>query len=128
MSNKLEDIIKNTPDGSVASLGIADTLDGVDYSQRTELLAILCKKVRYSGFIELTGTDLSELIMAVYQGYVDTAECNGLLYGPNQHKSVSNLEEMTDLLRSNGFKIVNERRNKYIYYVKAERIAPNDNK
>lgn len=119
MNQNLEDVIKNTPEGSVGNLYIADTLDSVEYSHRQELITLLSAKVRYGGYLELTGIDLLDLARAVNQGYLGSSEVNNLLF--NNHRSASHLDEMVEIISKLGFVVINQRRNKYTYYIKAQR-------
>ncbi len=120
MNNTLDNMI----DGSMTNLNIGDSLDLVPYKDRAASLERVCKKIMYGGFIEISGCDFGDLIRASYQHYVQIPEYNEMVYGDRQ--SISSLENMVELLINNGFNIINQRRNKYIYYIKAERNNPSD--
>ena len=121
----LNELIKNTPDGSLPELAIADTLDHVPQENRLELLTILCKKVKYNGVLELTGTDIKDLTSSMYRNDLSLNEINQLLYG-RDNKSVSHLEDVVNHIKNLNFKVINERRNKHIYYIKAQRQPFNE--
>ncbi len=122
MNNTLENLI----DGSLESLNIGNSLDLVKYDERFQTLVNICKKLRYSGVIELSGTELGDLSRHIHQGYVSTKDANSLLFDIGG-QSVAPMTEVTEQLQSMNFKIVNARRNKYQYYIKAVRAEPSDN-
>lgn len=107
-------------DGSLANINIGNSLDLVEAKDRAVTLANICKKVAIGGTLELSGTDLGDLSRAVYHGYVSTQEANSLLF-TDGGSSVSRIEEVVAELAQLGFKVINKRRNKYVYYIKAER-------
>lgn len=113
------DKLLELPDGSVPSVNIANLLDSVDISERQKTLESILKKIKYEGFIELTGTDLSEVFRAAYQGYIEYEEIIELLYAGKQ--SVATGELVAAILTDLNFKVITHRTNHYIYHIKAQR-------
>jgi hypothetical protein len=122
MNNTLDKII----DGSLPSVNIEDSLDMVSYKDREATLQNIIKKIMYGGFIELTGVDLEEVSRAINQGYISEDEGNSLLYGNSNSLSVSSLDSVCGLISKYGFKVFQQRRNKYRYYIKAKRSEPRE--
>lgn len=111
--------ILEAPDGSIPSLDIKDLLDMLPIGERNTVLQNLLKKIKYDGYIELTGLDLDDVIRASYIGYIDNNILVELLYKDRQ--SALSCDIMCEMLKSINFKIINTRTNHYIYYIKAQR-------
>lgn len=120
MNNTLEQMI----DGSVEAINIEDALDLVRYSDREKTFDSVARKIMYGGTVELTGIDLSEIVRAVNQCYVEEAEANSILYCHDRVSSISTLESTCDLIIKKGFTIILQRRNRYHFYIKAKRNEP----
>ncbi len=128
----LSGVLENIVDGSAPNLNINNTLDMVAPHQRIDVLTRFCKKIKYNGYIELCGNDISELSRAFNRGDINLDEINRYLYhnigestvDVNYKASVSNLDTVCNQLSSLGFTIILKRRNKYLYYIKAQRSAP----
>jgi len=123
----LSEVLQNTPDGSAPNLNIHDTLDLVGPHQRQQVLEQFCRKVKYNGYLDIEGVDVMDVCRAYYQGYLTTDEFNKYLYNDgtkaNYTGSVSTVEEMCEQLQKFNFQIIHKRRNKYVYYIRALRVA-----
>jgi hypothetical protein len=110
-------------DGSLMGLNIGYSIDKVPFHKRPESLINACKKIAYGGVIEMVGTDLPDLTRAYFHGYITSKDTNEILFADG-NISAASLEEMVELLSSNGFTLLHQRRNRYIYYIKAKRNQP----
>jgi hypothetical protein len=119
----LGNVLKNQPDGSLENLNLGHVIDTVPYPERDNVLRGLINKLRYGGTISIEGVDLEEINRAMYQGYLEVNDANGLLY--NQRRSASSMNEVISLFHSLNLKVIHKRCNNYLYYVKAQRKEPN---
>lgn len=114
----MNDTLNNMIGGSIANLSIKDSLDLVPYKDRQVTLTNICSKIMYGGTLEIEGVDYEDIIRAGYRGDIYIEEFNQLV---NEKESISGMSNVAMDLEALGFKIITKRRNKYQYYIKAQR-------
>lgn len=103
--------------------------DVLDYIPRTNLRAVLSNwvsKLRHSGKITLSGTDIYEVCRLFLTGSINNEEFNVITHGSHNDVwdvklSQSTLNEVTDLLSEFGLKIVSKSLDGFRFFIEAVR-------
>ena len=90
-----------------------------DFVQTNEVIIEATKKLRYGGKLLIEGTDLIEVMYALFRNVLTLENVQQLLFMGRY--SCSTLEQMENLLKQLGLKIVKKRLFQYRYSITAER-------
>jgi hypothetical protein len=111
------DMIDSLHDGSCEHIVLDEVLDTV--YNRTEALAVVCKKIRYRGKVTVSGIDVLELAKAVSLRTLPVEHCVKALY--QGRRSASSVFDMISLFESQGFVIQTKRIDDFMYTLVAKR-------
>ena len=101
---------------------VVESLDYIPMSQIVGVLEKLVTKLRHGGTISITGTDLLDMGRVIVERLYTTEELNEAIFGEGLPKRSSlPLEELTNLLKSFGLKIMKKRLQSSMNYVEAIR-------
>jgi hypothetical protein len=106
-------------DNSLSEIMLADTLDFYTNDQAINLIQKLSAKITKNGSLEIQGTDINQLSLAVINNNIDINTVNDVLYP--MKKSISTMLDMQNLLKSYQFTITQKRYvNLFEYYILAK--------
>jgi hypothetical protein len=105
---------------------VEDVLESLPHNSIATYISHLATKLRHGGQITISGSDTNEINKAYYISAISLTEYNQFVFGTKASawhfkQSSTNLNEVTNLLKSAGLKIIHKRLPNFHYSVTAER-------
>lgn len=97
-----------------------DIIDTIPYNDVIPTILIFLSKVHRKGKITLGGRDLDAIFKAYKNQLLEVKDVNSLIFGSDR-LSISSVVDIINILESNGFKILNKKRDNYFWSITAER-------
>lgn len=108
------------PHNSLEKLDIGNLLDFQE--DRIAAIRRAFVKMRYNGELALSGLDMVELAYDIVSFATEISEYNKLIYG---RKSLSQVTEMENILKNNGYRIIHKSYQDNQYHLIGKRINGN---
>lgn len=111
--------LKNIENASCDELLCIDCIDYVDFDSRDRALNTWIDKIRLGGKLTITGRDIFAVCKGFTNRLISSKDFNFLVY--QDRSSISDMQEVIDLLLNRGFKIMTKKIDNMYWCVSAER-------
>lgn len=113
-------------DNECDEIVVDNILEFIPFARINEYLSLLVSKLRHGGKLHIHGLDANEVNKAYYGGMITLEQYNNMIFGSKTHawaffQSITNIYEITQVLKSAGLKILNKRLPNFHYSISAER-------
>ena len=115
------DELQNIVNGAYEDINIDTSLDCVPFASRQDYLKQIIDKLKFNGYITISGTDITECNSALESGEFTIEQYNKLVF-KNGQKSLSNIVSVIEILQTYGLSIESKTFSQPTkYYVRAKR-------
>ena len=112
--------LKNIFDASCEDIVARNILDTVPISSVVPTLFLYMSKVKRKGKLTIGGKDIDAIVKAYKNQLLSVQDFNNLVFGID-NLSISSIVDISNILESNGFKILSKKRDNYSWSLTAER-------
>lgn len=112
--------LKNVFDGSCEEIVARNILDTVPFSSLQATLSLYMSKIKRKGKLTLGGRDIDAIVKSYKNQLLSVQDFNNLIFGQD-NLSISSIVDISNILESNGFKILSKKRDNYCWSITAER-------
>ena len=113
--------LSSAVNGAYENINIDMALDYIEFPLRLDFLKQAVDKLKFGGYISISGIDVTECNMALETGELNIEQYNELIF-KNKYKSLNNILSIIDSLQNSGLIIESKTFSQpTTYYVKAKR-------